>query len=367
MFDALGYPPTHRSRAILRKFVETSVLVRDEEAYVQTCLPPSWDTPLVAHALLETREPRAAMAARRGLEWLRSRQILDVRGDWAVMKPDLLPGGWPFQYGNCSYPDIDDTVITVLAMHRADPKAFAESIKRGRDWVVGMQTANGGWASFEVDNTDYWLNYLPFSDHNWTIDPPTADVTGRCLSMLGQLGELSETSVPSRRGLDFLLNEQETDGSWFGKWGINYTHGTWSALCALNVMGIPHDDPRMKRAVEWLVSVQNEDGGWGEDACSYERGHYVGAPSAPTQTSWALLGLMGAGAVGHPATARGIGWLIKTQCGHGLWEEECDNGVCAPILPFHHHHGYYRYFPLWALARYRNLRLDGTTRVSLGL
>ncbi|XP_072159031.1 probable squalene--hopene cyclase [Bemisia tabaci] len=257
--------------------------------------------------------------------------------------------------------------MVLMAMHRADPAAFAEAIQRGRDWVVGMQTANGGWASFEVDNTELWLKQVPFSDQGFLIDPPTADVTGRCLCMLGQSGELPETSEVSRRGLAFVLKEQEPDGKWWGQWGVNYTHGTWFGLSALNSMGVSHEDPRVKRAVEWLVSVQNGDGGWGEDPISYERECYVGAPSGPTQTAWALLGLMAGGAVHHPAVGRGVEWLLRTQCDHGVWEDDSSNECCAARLPFLIFHGYHQYFPLWALARYRNLKRDGVTRVAPGI
>nr|XP_018896530.1 PREDICTED: uncharacterized protein LOC109030156 [Bemisia tabaci] len=367
MFDALGYPATHPPRVALRNFIESLLFFREDEAYLQICASPTWDTALVAHTLLETRDLHAEKAALRGLEWLRRRQILDVAGDWAVKKPNLLPGGWPFQYGNKSYPDLDDTAMVLMAMHRADPVAFAEAIQRGRDWVVGMQTANGGWASFEVDNTDLWLKQVPFSDQGFLIDPPTADVTGRCLCMLGQSGELPETSEVSRRGLAFVLKEQEPDGKWWGQWGVNYTHGTWFGLSALNSMGVSHEDPRVKRAVEWLVSVQNEDGGWGEDPISYERECYVGAPSGPTQTAWALLGLMAGGAVHHPAVGRGVEWLLRTQCDHGVWEDDSSNECCAARLPFLIFHGYHQYFPLWALARYRNLKRDGVTRVAPGI
>ncbi|XP_072159032.1 probable squalene--hopene cyclase [Bemisia tabaci] len=367
LFAALGYPATHPTRVILRDFIESLVLVREKEAYLQVVRSPMWDTTIVAHALLETQEPHAKKAAMRGLEWLRPKQILDVRGDWTYTRPHLLPGGWPFQFGNSVYPDIDDTVVTVMAMHRADPEAFAEAIKRGRDWAIGMQSHNGGWGTYDADNDHHWLNQIPFADHGFLIDDQTADVTGRCISLLGQLGELPATSEAARRGMEFVLRKQEPDGKWWCQWGLNYTHGAWSALSGLNAIGMSHDDPRVKLAVEFLVSVQNEDGGWGEDGITYERGCYVTAPSAPTQTAWALLALMAGGAVRHPAVARGVEWLLRTQCDHGLWEEESYQGACAPSLPFLRYHGYCKYFPLWALARYRNLKRDGVTRVSLGL
>lgn len=373
MYEVLGYPADHPHRAIARQSVEKLVTVHAEEAYVQPCLSPVWDTSLAAHALIETGDARAHEAARRGLEWLRPLQILDLRGDWISRRPDTRPGGWAFQYANPHYPDVDDTAVVVAAMRRVDQidktSAYDEPIARAREWVVGMQSSNGGWGAFEPENTHEYLNSIPFSDHGALLDPPTADVSGRCLSMLAQLDELPVASEPARRAYNYILAEQEADGSWYGRWGMNYIYGTWTALCALNAAGLEHTDSRMKRAAQWLIAIQNDDGGWGEDGTSYKleyRG-YERASSTASQTAWALLGLMAAGEVNHPAVARGIGWLQATQREHGLWDETRFTATGFPRVFYLRYHGYRKFFPLWALARYRNLKRDGVTRVRVGL
>jgi len=373
MYDALGYPEDHPNRAIARKSVEKLLVIHEDEAYCQPCLSPVWDTSLAAHALLETGDARAEQAAMRGLEWLRPLQILDVRGDWISRRPNVRPGGWAFQYANPHYPDVDDTAVVVMAMDRADKltnsSAYRESIARAREWVVGMQSSDGGWGAFEPENTQYYLNNIPFSDHGALLDPPTADVSGRCLSMLTQLGETAATSEPARRALDYMLKEQEPDGSWYGRWGMNYIYGTWTALCSLNAAGLGADDPRMKRAAQWLLSIQNKDGGWGEDGDSYKLDYrgYEQAPSTSSQTAWALLGLMAAGEVNHPAVARGIEYLMTGQQANGLWDEERFTATGFPRVFYLRYHGYRKFFPLWALARYRNLKRANSTRVTVGM
>ena len=373
MYEVLGYPADHPNRAIARASIEKLLVIGEDEAYCQPCLSPVWDTSLVAHALLETESPRAREAVLRGLQWLRPLQILDVRGDWISRRPNVRPGGWAFQYANPHYPDVDDTAVVALAMDRAaaltGSSVDREAIARAREWVVGMQSSNGGWGAFEPENTQYYLNNIPFSDHGALLDPPTADVSGRCLSMLAQLGEMPSNSEPARRAYDYLLAEQEDDGSWYGRWGMNYIYGTWTALCALNAAGISHDEPRVKRAVDWLVSIQNADGGWGEDGTSYKleyRG-YERATSTASQTAWALIGLMAGGAVDHPAVERGIAYLIRTQQAHGLWDETRFTATGFPRVFYLRYHGYRKFFPLWALARYRNLKRDAQTRVAVGM
>jgi squalene-hopene/tetraprenyl-beta-curcumene cyclase len=373
MYEVLGYPPDHPNRAIARQSVEKLLVIGEEEAYCQPCLSPVWDTSLAAHALLESEEPRAEQAAQRGLQWLRPLQILDVRGDWISRRPNVRPGGWAFQYANPHYPDVDDTAVVVMAMDRA--KALTQSdvdreaIARAREWVVGMQSSDGGWGAFEPENTQYYLNNIPFSDHGALLDPPTADVSARCLSMLAQLGEMPGNSEPARRAYDYLLKEQEADGSWYGRWGMNYIYGTWTTLCALNAAGMPHDDPRIKRAAQWLISIQNEDGGWGEDGTSYKLNYrgYEKAASTASQTAWALIGLMAAGEVDHPAVERGIAYLTNTQKEHGLWDETRFTATGFPRVFYLRYHGYRKFFPLWALARYRNLKRDGQKRVAVGM
>ncbi len=376
MYAALGYPEDHPNRAIARRSLEKLLVIHDDEtdeAYCQPCLSPVWDTSLAAHALLETGEPRAEAAAIRGLDWLRPLQILDVRGDWISRRPDVRPGGWAFQYANPHYPDVDDTAVVALAMDRVakleNTDVYRDAIARAREWVVGMQSSDGGWGAFEPENTHHYLNSIPFSDHGALLDPPTADVSGRCLSMLAQLGETTGNSPPARYALDYLLAEQEPDGSWYGRWGMNYIYGTWSALGALNAAGLPFDDPRVKRAAQWLLSIQNPDGGWGEDGNSYKLDYrgYERATSTASQTAWALLGLMAAGEVEHPAVARGIAWLAAEQREHGLWDETRFTATGFPRVFYLRYHGYRKFFPLWALARYRNLRRSGTRRVTVGM
>jgi squalene-hopene/tetraprenyl-beta-curcumene cyclase len=373
MYDALGYPADHASRAVARRSIEKLLVIHDDEAYCQPCLSPVWDTSLAAHALLETGEPRAEEAALRGLQWLRPLQILDVRGDWISRRPDVRPGGWAFQYANPHYPDVDDTTVVAMAMHRAAALTRStvdrEAIARAREWVVGMQSSDGGWGAFEPENTHYYLNNIPFSDHGALLDPPTADVSGRCLSMLAQLGEMPAASEPARRAFDYLLKEQMADGSWYGRWGMNYIYGTWTALCALNAAGMALDDPRIERAAQWLVSIQNDDAGWGEDGANYQLDYrgYERAPSTASQTAWALLGLMAAGAVEHSAVARGIEYLKIEQRDHGLWDEKRFTATGFPRVFYLRYHGYRKFFPLWALARYRQLKRDGLTRVALGM
>ncbi|RZF31592.1 squalene--hopene cyclase [Paraburkholderia sp. UYCP14C] len=373
MYDVLGYPADHPHRAIARKSLDKLLIVKDDEAYCQPCLSPVWDTSLVAHALLETGEARAEQAAERGLAWLRPLQILDVRGDWISRRPNVRPGGWAFQYNNAHYPDVDDTAVVAMAMHRSaaltQSDVDREAIARAREWVVGMQSSDGGWGAFEPENTQYYLNNIPFSDHGALLDPPTADVSGRCLSMFAQIGELPQSSEPARRAFDYMLQEQESDGSWYGRWGLNYIYGTWTALCSLNAAGLPHDDPRMRRAAQWLVSIQNEDGGWGEGGESYKLDYrgYERAPSTASQTAWALLGLMAAGEVGHEAVARGIDYLQREQREHGLWDETRFTATGFPRVFYLRYHGYRKFFPLWALARFRHLKRNGLTRVTVGM
>ncbi len=373
MYETLGYAADHPNRAIARASIEKLLVVGEEEAYCQPCLSPVWDTSLAAHALLETGLPRAEQAAERGLQWLRPLQILDVRGDWISRRPHVRPGGWAFQYANPHYPDVDDTAVVAMAMDRAaqvtGSNVDREAIARAREWIVGMQSSDGGWGAFEPENTHYHLNNIPFSDHGALLDPPTADVSGRCLSMLAQLGEMPGNSDPARRAYDYLLNEQESDGSWYGRWGMNYIYGTWSVLCALNAVGMPHDDPRIRRATQWLVSIQNDDGGWGEDGTSYKLDYrgYEHAPSTASQTAWALLGLMAGGIVDHPAVERGIEYLMRTQREHGLWDETRFTATGFPRVFYLRYHGYRKFFPLCALARYRNMMRDGQARVSVGM
>jgi squalene-hopene/tetraprenyl-beta-curcumene cyclase len=369
MYEALGYPEAHPQRALARKSIDKLLAVHAHEAYCQPCVSPIWDTGLTCHALLEAGGERANAQARKGLDWLAPKQILDVRGDWTVRRPDLQPGGWAFQYANPHYPDVDDTAVVVMAMDRAQGSAtdFDARIAAARRWIVGMQSANGAWGAFDSDNEFYYLNNIPFADHGALLDPPTEDVTARCVSMLAQLGERDSAAVA--HALAYLRRTQLADGSWYGRWGMNYIYGTWSVLCALNVAGVAPAAPEMRKAVAWLIAIQNADGGWGEDGDSYKLDYrgYEQAPSTASQTAWALLGLMAAGECDHPAVGRGVGYLARTQGSDGFWDEPFYTATGFPRVFYLRYHGYSKFFPLWALARYRNLKNANDRTVAYGM
>jgi squalene-hopene/tetraprenyl-beta-curcumene cyclase len=373
MFDALGGLANEAKVVIARDSIERLLAIKTHEAYCQPCLSPVWDTALACQTLLEIGSKEARAHAGKGLDWLARRQILDVGGDWTVQRPALRPGGWAFQYANPYYPDLDDTAVIIMAMERARGLGvgheFARAIARGAEWVRGMQSRNGGWAAFDVDNIYNYLNNIPFADHGALIDPPTEDVTARCVSMLAQLGEMPENSPSLARGVKFLLSRQTAEGSWYGRWGLNYIYGTWSVLCALNAAGMASSAPEIRKAIAWLVSIQNPDGGWGEDGMSYKLDYrgYEPAASTASQTAWALLGLMAGGEVDHPAVARGVQYLAQTQDDDGLWSEERFTGTGFPRVFYLRYHGYRKYFPLWALARYRNLKAGISQSFRLGM
>jgi squalene-hopene/tetraprenyl-beta-curcumene cyclase len=363
MFDALGYPAEHPDRAVARRSIDKLLVERADEAYCQPCVSPVWDTVLACHALMEVGTNSAMDAARAGLEWVRPLQVLDVAGDWAAQRRDVRPGGWAFQYNNAYYPDLDDTAVVVMAMDRVQRtralQTFQQEIARGDEWVRGLQSRNGGWGAFDADNNALYLNNIPFSDHGALLDPPTEDLTARCVSMLAQLGG-REPAL--RAGLEFLRRTQRGDGSWFGRWGLNYIYGTWSSLCALRMAGLAAEAPEVSRAAAWLIAIENASGGWGEDGSSYKLDYsqYEPAPSTASQTAWALLGLMAAGRADHPAVARGVAFLLQAQESNGAWLEERYTGTGFPRVFYLRYHGYAKFFPLWALARYRNIASGGS-------
>jgi len=318
-------------------------------------MSPVWDTALSCLALQEEVSGMATENILHGLDWLRDRQLLDEPGDWCENRPDLKGGGWAFQFSNSYYPDLDDTSAVAWAMVQTDPNRYRESIQRAIDWICGMQSRNGGFAAYDVDNTYYYLNEIPFADHQALLDPPTSDVSARCATLLAQLGHRDREL---KACLDYLRKEQEENGSWFGRWGTNYIYGTWSVLVALEKVGHRPDQTHIHRAVAWMKSVQRPDGGWGEDCDTYfhperaGRGH----ASTPFHTAWAILGLMAAGEVDSPEVRRGAEYLMRSQQGDGLWKDERFNAPGFPRVFYLKYHGYAKYFPLWALARYRNLR-----------
>ena len=367
-YTALGYAEDDPDLVTAKRAVRNLLVRKREFGYCQPCVSPVWDTGLAAHALMEAGEAKDGKVLQGALDWLAERQILDVEGDWAVQRPGLRPGGWAFQYRNDHYPDVDDTAVVALAMDRADGARYRAALDRAEEWIIGMQSRNGGWGAFDADNTNYHLNHIPFADHGALLDPPTADVSARCLSMLAQMGHTTADPVV-QRAIDYLKANQEEDGSWFGRWGTNYIYGTWSVLCALNAAGEDMSQDYIKRAVKWLQLMQRHDGGWGEDGSTY-RGERRGEckESTPSQTAWAVLGLMAAGEVESPEVERGIAYLARAPRGtDGRWVEPWYTAVGFPNVFYLKYHGYAAYFPLWALARYRNLKRSNTKTIQHGM
>jgi squalene-hopene/tetraprenyl-beta-curcumene cyclase len=380
MFDALDYPRSDPRIVQILAAINRLLVVKEDEAYCQPCVSPVWDTALASHALMEAGGEDVAPRVRAALDWLVPLQVKDVAGDWAAQKPNVRPGGWAFQYANAYYPDLDDTAVVAMAMDRAAaglPAPGAESgdagykkaIARAREWIEGLQSANGGWGAFDSDNDRDYLNFIPFADHGALLDPPTEDVTARCVSMLGQLGETPDKNPALARAVAYLVRLQDKEGGWFGRWGMNYIYGAWSVLCALNAIKLDPDHKVVQKAVAWLKSIQNADGGWGEDGESYAMDYagYRPAPSTSSQTAWALLGLMAAGVVDDPAIARGMSYLARAQAGDGFWKEERFTATGFPRVFYLRYHGYSKFFPLWAMARYRNLKTGNQRATPFGM
>ena len=355
MLALLGYPSDHPMRRQAREALRELLVLEGDSGYCQPCLSPVWDTALASLAL-QAAGPDYTSAVRRGLDWLAERQLPEGSpGDWRDNRPDLPGGGWPFEFGNDHYPDLDDTSAVVWAMQSADAQRYRRNIERATAWVRGMQSRCGGFASFDADNTYYYLNAIPFADHGALLDPPTSDVTARCVLLLSY-DDTPENRRARAQGLNFLRKEQEGNGSWFGRWGTNYIYGTWSVLTALE--RAPKRE-YVQRAVRWLKDVQNDDGGWGESNDTYQvpttTPEANSHPSSPYQTAWALLGLLAAGEIDSPQVRRGVEYLLRQQQAGGSW---CDERFTAPGFPrvfYLRYHGYNVYFPLWALARYQNL------------
>jgi squalene-hopene/tetraprenyl-beta-curcumene cyclase len=347
-----GYPLDHpiieRGLAGLEKFAIDDGQIRRLEA----CQSPVWDTALALIALADSGHPADDEAIVRAAEWMLGEQILG-RGDWAIRRPTLEPGGWAFEFANVNYPDIDDTAEVVLALRAVEPPEstrMRDAIDRGGRWLVGMQSSDGGWGAFDADNCRWMIRDIPFCDFGEVIDPPSADVTAHAVEMLAALGQAG--GEPARRGVDWLLEHQERDGSWFGRWGVNYVYGTGAVVPALVAAGIARDHPAIRRAVAWLERHQNEDGGWGEDCRSYDDPAWIGTgPSTASQTAWALLALEAAGEERSPAVHRGVGWLVKTQRRDGSWDEPQYTGTGFPSDFYINYHLYRLVFPLMALGR----------------
>lgn len=358
----LGYPANHPCCVQARRALRGLLVIREHEAYCQPCVSPVWDTALACLALHEAHGRRAGPPLLRALDWLRERQLREQPGDWREQRPFLEGGGWPFQFRNDRYPDLDDSSAVLWAMHQVDAGRYHEPVRRAAAWLAGMQCAGGGFAAFDVDNDHDYLNYIPFADHGALLDPPTADVSARCALALRLAGREPGAAV-LQRCIRFLLDEQEADGSWFGRWGTNYIYGAWCVLSASEILADPALRAAARRGAAWLKRVQREDGGWGESNDSYlERGQAgMAERSTAFQTAWAMLGLIAAGEGLSPEVWRGADYLLRTQRSDGLWRDELFTAPGFPRVFYLNYHGYSRYFPLWALARLmRVLKESGT-------
>ena len=359
----LGMPKDHELIVTARKAIDKLLVINEHDAYCQPCLSPVWDTALAALALqevdkgLDAINPVTNQSLTRAYEWLKSKQLSDEPGDWRISKPNLEGGGWAFQFENPYYPDVDDTAVVGFAMAESKLPNLEESIHRATRWIVGMQSKNGGYGAFDVDNTHYYLDEIPFADHGALLDPPTSDVSARCAMLMAKVAQDHDEYLPAlERTIDYIRNEQEVDGSWFGRWGTNYIYGTWSALLGLEQTSLSKTDPMYVNAVKWLKSKQREDGGWGEDNASYHDKSLSGSYHFSTafQTAWAVLGLMAAGEVASPEVKAGINFILHNQQADGVWNDKCFTAPGFPKVFYLKYHGYDKFFPLWALARFRN-------------
>jgi squalene-hopene/tetraprenyl-beta-curcumene cyclase len=357
-YDAAD-PIVARGLAAIDRFgVET-----EDEYWVQPCVSPVWDAALVMRSLVDSGLAPDHPALVKGAEWLIKMQILDY-GDWSVKNRRGAPGAWAFEFDNRFYPDVDDTAVVVMALKAVktpDETLKDRAIERAVKWISTMQCKPGGWAAFDLDNDQDWLNDIPYGDLRAMIDPNTADVTARVLEMLGKFDSLGMSASQVERALDYLMDEQEADGSWFGRWGVNYVYGTSGVLAAL----CGHDPTRFRsqiqRGVNWLLSVQNPDGGWGETCESYKNPALKGqGDSTASQTAWGLIGLIAAVEAGlirdGGAIERGINWLVETQREDGTWNEEWFTGTGFPQHFYLKYHLYQQHFPLTALGRYARLQ-----------
>jgi squalene-hopene/tetraprenyl-beta-curcumene cyclase len=349
---------------------DTSPILREQVGYLdglllgseaegtlrmQPCLSPVWDTVLAGYALAQTGLAADHPALARAATWLLDKQTTQP-GDWSRRNP-VPPGGWYFEHRNEFYPDVDDTCMALMVLRRVRanvPESVqAAAIQRGLTWMLGMQNADGGWASFDRDNDKDWLTHVPFADHNAMIDPSTADITGRVLESLAHFPGYTKEHPVVARALAFLRRDQAADGAWSGRWGVNYIYGTWQVLRGVAAVGEDREAPFVRRAVRWLADHQNPDGGWGESIATYDDPSLRGqGASTPSQTAWALMGLMAGGENESPAVRRGVRWLLDHQDGEGTWVQDLWTGTGFPKV-FYLNYAYYRhYFPLMALAQY---------------
>ncbi|MDT8425063.1 MAG: squalene--hopene cyclase [Methyloprofundus sp.] len=353
----LGIPADDERVITARKAIDKLLVIKENQAYCQPCLSPVWDTGLTLLALQEADLANTKAHRERAYAWLKTKQLSNEPGDWRIQRPNLEGGGWAFQFANPHFPDVDDTAVVAFGMATSGLPDMDEAIHRATRWIVGMQASNGGYGAFDVDNTYYYLNEIPFADHGALLDPPTIDVSARCVMLMAKVSQDHKEYLPAyQRCINYIRSEQEADGSWFGRWGTNYIYGVWSVLMALEHTDIVKSDPIYTKAADWLKSVQNKDGGWGEDNQSYAddslRGQFH--TSTAFQTAWAVLALMAAGEINTKEVKAGVTYLLNSQTENGVWADECYTAPGFPRVFYLKYHGYDKFFPLWALARYRN-------------
>jgi squalene-hopene/tetraprenyl-beta-curcumene cyclase len=349
----LGYELEHDVIQRGLKALEFFTLEEGDRTWLQSCISPVWDTALAVRALATAGLPPEHPAMAQATSWLLAQQIFKP-GDWCIKSPDLPPGGWAFEFVNNWYPDVDDSSMVLVALKEglADTAKHQAALQRGINWCLGMQSKNGGFASFDKNNTKEWLNAIPFGDLKALVDPPTEDITARILEMLGAFGHGLD-HPQAARALAFLHRTQHAEGPWWGRWGVNYLYGTWSVLVALKSIGADMSLPYVRRAVDWVKARQNPDGGWGEVCETYRQPELMGqGPSTASQTAWALLGLIAAGEVQAPEVKAGVEYLLKTQNAKGRWEEEYFTGAGFPNHFMIRYHLYRDCFPLMALGQY---------------
>ena len=363
--DVLGYPQDHPARLeAVRQFENLMVDDGKRPLFFQPCFSPIWDTSIAMYALgVSGAAPRNALS--RGANWVLEKEIRP-KGDWSVKSPTTEPSGWAFEFNNDFYPDIDDTAMVLLALsqsHASDPAAQRATEQRAIRWVLEMQSKDGGWAAFDKDNNWDFLSHIPFADHNAMLDPTCADITGRVMESLCAFG-YDRTDPAIARAMKYLVRTQEPDGSWYGRWGVAYIYGTCFALRGLRAAGEDDREAHVLRAGEWLRSIQNADGGWGETCASYDNGAFTRAESTPSQTAWAILGLLAGGDTTSRSLRHGIEYLLETQRPDGSWNEELSTGTGFPKVFYLTYHLYRVYFPLLALAEFAKLKSSRSTEHS---
>jgi squalene-hopene/tetraprenyl-beta-curcumene cyclase len=356
--DVLGFAEDHPLRVEALQQFDALMVDDGPRFFFQPCFSPVWDTAIAAYALSQSDPEHPAL--RSAADWLLSKEVRR-KSDWSVKRPHTEPSGWAFFYTNEHYPDIDDSAMAMLALsgaagsHREAQRACH---RRGLDWLLAMQSSDGGWAAFDADNNWQFLNAVPFADHNAMLDPTCPDITGRVLEALAAHGLPSDHSAV-RRGVDWLARHQEADGSWYGRWGVAYIYGTCFALRGLAASGESDREAHILRAGEWLRSIQNADGGWGESCASYDQGRFAPEVSTPSQTAWAVMGLLAGGDTDSLSVQHGIEYLLRTQHPDGSWDEELATGTGFPQVFYLNYHLYKEYFPLLALAAFMKRAANG--------